>query len=96
MTPLTRRELLRFMRTHGACAEATAWVRRTKGTPAQLWRKCPHWAWLDWAVDELNHRDLKVPQDEWWRTDKKSSPDTYRRALPWRRVGPHVARAVRR
>lgn len=36
---LNKAALLRWLKHHGACAEATAWVRRSRLTPEGMWKR---------------------------------------------------------
>jgi len=47
---MTRKQLDAHLKRLGACTEATDWVAKTKGTPAQLWAKCPDPRWLLWLT----------------------------------------------
>jgi len=38
---------------HSACTPARDWVESAKGTPAQLWRRCPRGDWLLWLAAEV-------------------------------------------
>jgi hypothetical protein len=48
--PISRRELLSHLARLSACDPAVEWVKRTKGTPAQLWAKCPDATWSLWLA----------------------------------------------
>jgi len=38
---------------HSACTPAREWVESTKGSPAQLWRRCPRGDWLLWLAASI-------------------------------------------
>ena len=51
--PMSRSTFLRTLSRLGACQEAMKWCRKTKGTPGQLWAKCPNARWMFWLLGAL-------------------------------------------
>ncbi len=50
---MTRRQFIAKLKRLEACPDALAWIKRTKGTPAELWRKCQNNAWACWLQAHL-------------------------------------------
>lgn len=71
---MTRNEFDKWLRLHGACAEARGWLKTIpRASPETVWRTCPRGDWLIWWVDRAGawmaepRRAYAAARAEAWR-----------------------------
>ncbi len=52
--------VVEILTRYAACSDAIQWAKATKGTPAQVWRKCERADWLLWVAEKLVDHKMVV------------------------------------